>query len=370
MKETGTLYENISVTKQKNSEIEIAGEIPLAAVSLYRTKALKKLSANARIDGFRKGHVSEKVLIQKLGESGVMNEVAELVLSDAYPALVRDKKLDAIGAPRVTLTKLAPGNPIGFKIRTAVIPEFSLPDYKTIAREIMREPDDLHVTDVDIEQVLTEVRRGKARFDNTQKVGTSAKVPSGGEKAPDEIPPEGKSSNEEGLPELEDAFVQTLGDFKTVEDFRARVREDVKKNKEHKALEKKRVAISEKLIEKTSAELPDVLIESELERMFAQMKDDVLRVNMTFEDYLVHTKKTEKDLRNEWRGQAEKRAKLQLILNDIAKKEGISADHGEVHRQMDIILKKYKDAKPENVHAYLETQLLNEAVFAFLEKTE
>lgn len=359
MKDTGALYDKITVTKQKGSEIEIAGEIPLSAVSLYRGKALKKLQESATIDGFRKGHVPERVLIEKVGESGVMNETAELALSDAYPLLVRERKLDVIGAPQVTLTKLALGNPIGFKIRTAVIPELTLPDYKKIAREIMREPDDIHVTDLDVEQVLTDVRRGKARFEKTQKGELS-------QNAKTETDP----SQDENLPELDDAFVQTLGDFKTVDDFKVRVQDDVKKDKIQKAREKKRIALSEKLIEETKTELPDILIESELERMLAQMKDDVARVNMTFEEYLAHVKKTEEDLRAEWREQAEKRAKLQLILNDIASKENISADHGEVHRQMDIIVKKYKDAKPEHVHAYVETQLLNEAVFMFLEKTE
>lgn len=375
--ETAKLYDNIKITQLENSEIEIEGEIPVSVIPAYRTKALKKLGENAKIDGFRKGHIPEKVLIGKVGEDKIMGEVAEMILAHMYPTLVRDKNLDVIGAPEVMITKLAPGNPIGFKIKSAVLPQFSLPDYMEIAKEVLYgkdvSKDDLEVTEADIEKVLTEVRRGKARFEKAQKQTKKETTEKTGEKAETgkaDSPDQPKADLEEDLPELDDAFISTLGDFKTVEDFEARVREDLGKEKVQKAHNKKRIKLSEQLIEKTNMILPKILIESELDKMMGQMKDDTTRMNMKFEDYLTHVKKSEEDLRNEWKAQAEKRAKLQLLLNDIAKKEGISAEEGAVRHEVERILERFKDANKDNVHIYVETQFVNEAVFKFLEGNE
>ena len=389
--ETAKLYENIKVTNMEGSEIEIEGEIPASVIPPYRAKALKKLGENANIDGFRKGHVPEKILIEKVGEEGLMGEVSEMALADMYPTLVRDQNLNVIGAPQVTITKLAPGNPIGFKIKSAILPEFKLPNYIEIAEKVTKESEknptaDEEVTDADVEKVLTEVRRGKARFEKSiandfstggdeleksektdeatdKKTETAVEVPSGDEVKVSE-------GEEEDLPELDDEFISTLGEFKTVADFEARVREDLGKEKEQKAREKKRIALSEKLIEKTEIKLPKILVESELDKMVAQMKDDVGRMNMKFEDYLTHVKKTEEDLRTEWKEQAEKRATLQLLLNKIAVEEKISADEGAVNHEVKHILERFKDANPDNVRIYVETQLTNEEVFKFLEKGE
>ncbi|NQV93289.1 hypothetical protein HQ403_02215 [Candidatus Kaiserbacteria bacterium] len=371
--ETVKLYENVTVTNLENSEIEIEGEVPASVIPQYRAKALKKLGENAHMDGFRKGHVPEKVLVEKIGEQNIMGEVAEMALADIYPTLVQDKNLDVIGAPQVTITKLAAGNPIGFKIKSAVLPEFTLPNYLKVAKDLLQKDngskDDLEVTDADVERVLTEVRRGKARFEKAQKQALNQSENPDVDLAEETKVSEGE---EENLPELDDDFIASLGDFKTVADFEARVREDLTQEKIQKAREKKRITLSEELIEKTDITLPKILTESETDKMVAQMKDDVARMNMKFEDYLTHVKKTEDDLRSEWKEQAEKRAQLQLILNKIAKQEHITADHDEVHRQMDVILEKFKEANPSNVHTYVETQLTNEAVFRFLEeeKTE
>lgn len=364
--ETTKLYDNIKITQLENSEIEIEGEIPVSVIPAYRTKALKKIGENANIDGFRKGHIPEKVLIEKVGEDSLMGEVAEIALADMYPTLVQDKNLSVIGAPQVTITKLAQGNPIGFKIKSAVVPEFILPNYIETAQEIMKELDnsksDLEVTDADVDMVLTEVRRGKARFKKAQSNTTEDGV--------SELNKEDKISEgeEENLPELDNAFISTLGDFKTVEDFKIRVREDLAKEKVQKAKEKKRITLSERLIKETDIKLPNILISSELDKMVAQMKDDVTRMNMKFEDYLVHVKKSEDDLRDEWKEQAEKRAALQLIINKIAQKEKIVAEEEAVNHEVKHILEHHKGANPDNVRIYVETQLINEAVFKLLEK--
>lgn len=358
-------YSNISIQKKEHSEIEIKGEISASVIPSYRTKALKRFGKNMTIAGFRKGHIPEKILIEKVGEDTLMNEIAEQALGDIYPQIVIDNKLEVIGRPEVAITKLAMGNPIEFTIKTAVLPEILLPDYTSIAESVMKEEDDLEVTNIDVDRVLLEVRRGKARFEQTQK--QQEKQESKKEQKNEDEQKSPEPIKDSDLPELDDEFVKTIGNFSSLEDFKAKVRKDLKKDKEIKAKEKKRINLSEKIIEKTDIDLPVILIEGELQKMLAQMKDDISKIHIKFEDYLMRIKKTEKDLEREWSEQAGKRAKLQLILNAIAQKENITAEHGEVHKQMEQITAQFKDANYDRVHTFVETQLINEAVFDFLE---
>lgn len=116
--------------------MEISGELEGAYFNSFRPKAVEVLGRNAVIDGFRPGHVPEQVLAAKLGEEKILFEMAELALAEIYPAIIEEKKIDALGKPDITITKLAMNNPLGFKITTAVMPVFELPDYRALAAEI------------------------------------------------------------------------------------------------------------------------------------------------------------------------------------------------------------------------------------------
>jgi FKBP-type peptidyl-prolyl cis-trans isomerase (trigger factor) len=90
-------------------------------------------------------------------------------------------------------------------------------------------------------------------------------------------------------------------------------------------------------------------------------------MGLKFEDYLKHINKTVLDLRKEFRNDAEKKAKLALILNEIAKTEKIVADPEQVAREVATILEHYKDADPERAQMHAENVLTNEKIFQFLE---
>jgi trigger factor len=120
-------------------------------------------------------------------------------------------------------------------------------------------------------------------------------------------------------------------------------------------------------MDKSTIDLPKIIIEGEIEKMLAQFKDDIAQAGAPYEEYLKHIKKTEEDLKKEWRDTAVKRAKSQVILNTIAKDEGIAPKEEEVKKEMENILAHYKDAERFRVRMYVETFLTNELVFQFLE---
>ena len=97
------------------------------------------------------------------------------------------------------------------------------------------------------------------------------------------------------------------------------------------------------------------------------MESDITQMGLKFEDYLKHLNKTPDDLKKEFRKDAEKKAKLGLILNEIAKAEKIVADEAEVAKEVAAILEHYKDADLERAQMHAESVLTNEKIFQFLE---
>ncbi len=97
------------------------------------------------------------------------------------------------------------------------------------------------------------------------------------------------------------------------------------------------------------------------------MEEDLKRAELKMDDYLTHIKKSKEDLRNEWTPAAEKRAKLQLVLNEIAKIESITPDEAAVKEQVAALKQQYPEADTERVRIYVATILQNEAVMKLLE---
>jgi len=336
------IYQTKKVNRLENSEIEFESEIGSEHLKSYRDKALEKMRKEAELPGFRKGHVPESMLVGKVGELSILEEGAYDAVRDALPHLLSEHEYDFIGAPEVTITKIAHGEPLGFKIKIAVMPEMKLADYAKIAKDAnSKEAPKAEVGEKEVEEAIGNILKTVADR-------------SGDEKSPT-------------VPELNDELVKKLGDFKDVSDFKIKLKEILIKEKENKAREKKRLEIVEKIISESKMSLPNVLIENELNKMEAQFKDDIEKMGMKVEDYLKHLKKSFEDMRKEWKPDAEKRAKLQIVLNRIAISEKIEVDKNEVGKETSHLLEHHKDANPAKAKEYIEMVMTNQKVFEFLE---
>ncbi len=100
----------LSIKKLPKSEIEITGEIPAADFDKFVAQSVKNLAQNMEIPGFRRGHVPEKIALEKAGEDDVLHEEAELALQNEYTKILQSEKIEAIGRPQITIIKLARGN--------------------------------------------------------------------------------------------------------------------------------------------------------------------------------------------------------------------------------------------------------------------
>ncbi len=338
--------------KLEKSQVEITGEIATADFATYEKKALKHLGEHIEIDGFRKGHIPENILLARIPEINILEEMAEIALAEAYPEIIEEHKIDAIGRPEISITKIAKGNPLGFKIITGVIPEVNLPDYKKIAHTAEK-LEEVKVEEEDMEKTMLEIRRMRAQKEMPPEEGAEKK--------------EGREKTEAELPPLDDAFVQTLGSFNTVEDFKTKLRENIKLEKENQAREKRRIKIVEDIISGSKIDMPKVLIDSELDKMLYRLKTDIENIGFSFEEYLKQIKKTEEEIRKEWEPEAEKRSKLQLIIQKISEAENIKPDEKDVEHELSHLLEHYKDADKTRARIYVESTLVTENVFKFLE---
>jgi len=360
----------ITIKKLPKSEVEIEGELEAEIFETYFDKALKKIGETLKLDGFRKGKIPESVLLSKVPEAQILGEMAELALGEHYPKILEDEKIDAISRPEISITKLARKNPLGFKIKTAVLPPIKLPVYKDIAKKIISEitdaEKDIMVSEEDLENIIMDIRKSRAPKKHMAEVKPHVHKESEKHDETSDIK-NPMSDVKEELPEFNDAFVQALGPFKDVADFKTKLKENIKLEKENQNKEKTRLKIIEKIIDGSELDLPEILVEIELDKILYRMESDITQMGLKFEDYLKHLSKTVEDLRKEFRNDAEKKAKLALILNEIAKVEKIVADEAEIAKEVAAILEHYKDADPERAAMHAQNVLINEKIFQFLE---
>lgn len=337
----------------------------------YHPKAFAIVQQSVEVDGFRKGNAPEDLVVKKYGDMVILEEMANLALRAAYVKAIEEHKINPISDPQVTITKIAKGNPLELSITVPVMPEITLPSYKKIAKEVVNDGEKIEVSDKDIENVLEELRKGRSTQNTHEHVHGDDCDHSHED---EEVIEEGDKKDEvkeSELPALDDTFAQSFGgDFKTLVDLKAKVGENLKLEKEQKLREKRRSAIMEKLVAETKADLPEVIIEGELNNMLVQMRGDITRFGGTWEEYLSHAKKTEDEIKADWKDDAHKRAMSQLILHKIGQAEKLVATEEEVEVELVRLLATVQDADEERAKAYLYQALTNDKVLKFLEESK
>lgn len=347
---------NIKTTKGEQSSVSVEATIPAEAMQNYREIALKELGKNIKIDGFREGHVPKDVLEQRIGEAAIMQEAAEKAIADQYPQLIDAEKLQLIGRPNVAVSKLSKEDGMQFTIEGTLLPEVKLPDYQSIAKKHLDKKEEQTVDENEVNETLTHLRRERAKIEKIESGST-----------PEDAAKEVAEMDALSLPALDDSFVQTLG-YKDVEDFTSKLRENIVNEKNNREREKSRIAIIEEIIKETKLEVPDTLVDAELQNMESQFAHDLSHNGMTLDQYLSETKKTKEDLHKEWKEGARKRAAMQLITREIAEKEDIKPDEVQVSSEVEHVLSHTQGADPTSVRAYVTNALRTEMVFRFLEE--
>src|SRR3989344_3403990 len=109
-----------------NSKIEIQASVDADEFVLFFQQAVLEAQKNLELPGFRKGMVPEKRVIEEIGEDHIMLEAAEHVIARHWGHIIKEADIEPVGRPEVTITKLAKGNPLEFKLTISVLEKVEL----------------------------------------------------------------------------------------------------------------------------------------------------------------------------------------------------------------------------------------------------
>ena len=365
-------------------------ELPPDRLDRALDAAVRALARRTRIPGFRPGKAPRQVLERHLGPGVVLEEAIDHLMQDAYrEALVKESILPLANAD-VEVVQAEEGKPLIFKAIVPVRPEVTLGDYTNFNFR----PELETIDDARVDQVIEELRDQNATLapveDRGAKDGDYAVISFVGTK--DGQPFEGGTSErmplilgqerlipgfeanligrrvgettefditfpddyaeptlagqvaqfsvelrelrEKILPDLDEDFLASLGEFASLDALRADVRTRLQGN----ALDRARHQFADRIIEyavaNASVEIPDVLIDQEVEVMHDEFKGSLARQGITEEAYLKAVEKKTEDLHADFRPNAEKRAKTLLVLTKVADEEGLEVPEADVDAEV------------------------------------
>ncbi len=409
------------------SQKEILVKFEFQELEPFIKKKAKEKGKEMEIKGFRKGKAPEE-LVQFLLHENFLEEVAEEAVRQAYSEIIKQKKIEVLGPPRVEIIRLAPNNPFEFKFTICVLPDIQLPDYKNIASQVKRRK--VSVEEKEIDQTLKWIQKSRAKRypkeepaefgDFLEITWSSPDIEKGREHQERIILGEshllpdfekellGMKKGEEKefqitfphdyfnqalaskkaqikakvlriekieLPKIDDNWARSLGKFKDLQDLKNSIKEGIEAEK--KQIESQRVQgeILERISKETSFEIPKVLIEVELARTLKELKGNIPQLlGISFSEYLKGIKQTEEDLKKSLLPEVRAKVKKFLILREIKKRENIQAEEEEIKREADKFLTRFRTPKeaeqhidPEALREYIRERIENQKTLEFLE---
>ncbi len=411
--------------KLPKSQIEIDFELDEKEFEEYFKKALTHLKEHVKMDGFRAGQVPLEMVEKRVGAENVLMEAGDLAVKKSYAKFITENNLEPIGDPDVQIVKIAKGNPFLFKVTVSVLPEIELPDYKEIAKGI--KGNGVSVDDKEIQETLEYLQKSRAKFSQVDRAAqnkdfveieyTNKDINEGktvkdrfilgeggflkdfednilGMKAGDEKEfsakfPDNAIKNLGGtmgqfkvkmisvqtmeLQEINDDFAKMLGVFDSLVALKENLKEGITLEKQETEKQRKRGELLNKIAEKITFELPEKMVQYEQERLFEDMKNQVShQFKMTLEQYLQNVKKTEQEVKDSFKLEAEKRIKDFLVLRQVGKAEKVEVSTEELQEEMNKAVKNYSKEQLEKIdinqlREYSKGAKFNEKVFALLE---
>ncbi|MFA6588635.1 MAG: trigger factor [Patescibacteria group bacterium] len=421
----------ISSEPKPKSLLELKIELSPEEFSKYITKAVNHLAEEIKIPGFRPGKAPRDIVEKKIGSKGLLEEAAEMAVQDSFFQAIQEKQIKSLGSPKISLEKLAEGNPFVYTAQVAILPSIEIGNIASV--KVEKKP-----AVIDPEKVeetlkgLQKMHSAEARANRPAKTGDRAdvdfnvyldNVPLDGGKGQNypltigekvfipgfEEQIIGMKENEVkefkltfpkdygkkdlqnkqadfkvtlkavydvSLPALDNDFAKKLGKFESMEDLRAKIQENLHQEAKIKTQQKFEQAMLEAVLTKcTIGELPEILIEAEADKMLHELEHAIGQDGGKFEDYLSSIKKSKDDLKKEFVPKAETRVKVALVLRTLADKENLNASDSEMEREISAESLRYsnqpevlKQLQSEDYKDYLKMVLTNKKVISWLEK--
>lgn len=382
-------------TMERLGSNKVAFEVEIDSAQFEKAvdAAYRRLVQKVNVPGFRKGKAPRKILELHVGKGALYEDALDRLVPDAYRQAVLEHDVEPVENPKIDILDLEDGEPVKFKAEVSVKPEVSLGEYKGLAADKLVEA----VTNEDVNKVIEDFRirrteivpadhdearfgdlividfqgyidgepfKGGAASGHLLELGSGQFIPgfedqlvgtkAGNRKDVEVTFPEEYGAEElagkaatfqvvvheiksKQAPELNDEFTKEISDFATLEELRA----GIKKNLQQRADQQAEVELHDKLVEAAStnatADLPDVMVERRTETLVREFASNLAHRGVDVEKYLQATQTTAQQLWERFRPQAADQVKAELVLEAIAKAEGLVVTDDELNARIDEI---------------------------------
>ncbi|MFH0854473.1 MAG: trigger factor [bacterium] len=378
----------MQITKKilPKSQVELLIEIPYEELKPYLLSEAEKIT----LAGFRPGKTPYEIVKQQIGETKLLNNALPKIFQDTLIETFLKENLKVIGEPVVDIEKLEHGSSLTYKATASLLPNVKLGDYK----KIIAKKKEIEIKESEIEKTLCELRDHKAKEVITARAAKNGdvvnidfnmlfdKIPLEGGQfknyriiAGKEIFPKTFNENIAGmkggeekefdvmyptehfdkklagknitfklkmnqvyeriLPDLNDEFANSFGNFDTLKDLKEHIKQIIKNDKERNEKERFEEELLDKLLNLCEFdEIPDILLDSETNKMLGELEANISSQGGKFEDYLSHIKKSKEDIKKDFTEQAVKRVKIALAIKQIAQIEDIQVEEKEVEDEI------------------------------------
>ncbi|MDI9498556.1 MAG: trigger factor [Bacillota bacterium] len=396
-----------TVVKKENSVVTLRVTLSAEEFESAMERAFQRQKNMFNIPGFRRGKAPMNLVLRTYGEGILYEDATSILLPDALNKAIKEHDLDWVGTPDVDIESIGRGRELVAVFEVTVKPDVTLGRYKGVEAVKPELSFDPQQVDAEIARVRDRNSRLVSIDDRAAEDGDTVTIDYVGEK--DGVAFEGGSAEDaelvlgsgsfipgfeeqvigheigdefdvevtfpedyhsedlkgaaavfhvtlhairrKELPDLDDDFAMDVSEFDTMDEYRESIREKLMKEAEEQA----RTVFENNVIQAVTAEaavdIPNVMIEEQIDRMVDQQAGYYERMGIAFEDFLKYTNQTEREFRDRFRVQAEANVRTSLVLEAIVAAENIEADENDVQRELERVASQYK----QNADELLET---------------
>lgn len=411
----------IETIPQEDHQVKIEAEFEVELFDSFKRRAAKKIAKQAKVPGFRPGKAPYDVILRMYGEGAINEEAIELLIDEQYQKVLEEASVTPSGPG--SLQEIVSMDPPKLSFLVPLKPEVELGDYKEIELEYNLEP----VSDEEINEFLTRLQKNYATaepaerpiengdvvyfkitgFENEEEVlpETPVQLVMGEDDNKDNFPYKGFSQSligmSEGdtketeytfiedaeddrfkgktikfvtniqsvktltLPELNDEFANSLGQFESFAELEKAVREQQELNKKQEYDDNYFSDLIEKYKEISTVKFPPFMVDEEIEHMLKSLDRDLKQQNLEFDTYLklMNTDK-EKYIEENVRPSAINRVKSSLIIDQLGQEEKIEVAKEDIDGILqDTVQMLQNMPDPKGKKAKINNEMINNVAY-------
>lgn len=389
---------NVTTEKIENHKVVLTIEVPAEELDKGIKAACKSLANRVNIPGFRKGKAPRRILEMNIGKEAILDEAFDRVAQKAFDEALKQENLDPVDRPQVDIVTLEEGKNVVFKATITPVPEVTLGEYKglKVAKDAVEVKDEQveeqvknilnhHAKMVDAEEGATVANDDfitldfKGEVDGVAFAGGEGKdyplqigshsfidtfedqlvgLKVGEEKDVNVTFPEeyhakdlaGKAAvfhckinsiKHKEMPELTDEFVKASTSYESIEDMKAKLRENIEKNAQREADTKRRNEILKQATDNITVDIPEVMVENRVSNMIQELSVNLENQGMNLDAYLKYANMDMAKLGEQYKESAAIAVKTDLMLDAVAKAEDIKVENADINAEIALLAATY-----------------------------